>query len=64
MLRRILKEVLIVSGLTLFFMLLCATVGISTSTPPSSPTVKAADVGEHDTEQLLRLKIGSRRLVE
>jgi hypothetical protein len=54
MLRRILKEVLIVSGLTLFFMLLCATVGISTSTPPSSPTVKAADVGEHDTEQLLR----------
>ena len=41
MVRQLLKESLIVFGGTLFFLLLCATVGISMSTPPTSPTAEA-----------------------
>jgi hypothetical protein len=40
--QRLLKEFLIVLGGTLFFLGLCATVGISTSTPPTSPAAEAA----------------------
>ena len=42
MLKRLLIESLVVFGGTLFFLLLCATVGISMSTPPTSPTAEAA----------------------
>lgn len=31
-----------VSGITLFFLVICATVGISTSTPPTPPSAEAA----------------------
>jgi hypothetical protein len=40
--KKLLKESLIVSGITLIFLFLCATVGISTSTPPATPTAEAA----------------------
>jgi hypothetical protein len=49
-LKRILRESLIVSGITLVFLVICATVGISTSTPPTSPTAEAAYEREHDFE--------------
>ena len=48
--RALLKESLIVLGGTLFFLGLCATVGISTSTPPTSPAAEAARAEEHATE--------------
>ena len=50
MARRLLKESLIILGGTLFFLGLCATVGISTSTPPTSPAAEAARAEEHSTE--------------
>ena len=62
MLRRLLKESLIVFGGTLFFLLLCATVGISTSTPPTSPTAKAAYEQEHTTEDLDLDRYPTRKL--
>ena len=43
MLSGLLKEILIIAGGTLFFVLLCATVGISTSTPPSRPNAETAN---------------------
>jgi len=49
---RLLKESLIVLGGTLFFLGLCATVGISTSTPPTSPTTEAAQADEHGADEL------------
>ena len=39
---RLLKDILIVIGCTLLLLLLCATVGITNSTPPSTATAKAA----------------------
>ena len=53
MLRRILKESLIICGGTLFFLVLCATVGISTSTPPTPPTAEASYRTEHESEDLM-----------
>ena len=50
MARRLVKDSLIVLGGTLFFLGLCATVGISTSTPPTSPAAEAAQAEEHATE--------------
>jgi len=50
MARRLLKESLIVIGGTLFFLALCATVGISTSTPPTSPAAEAAQTEEFAIE--------------
>jgi hypothetical protein len=50
MAKRFIKDSLIVIGATLFFLALCATVGISTSTPPTSPTAEAAYEREHDSE--------------
>ena len=47
---RLLKESLIFIGATLFFLGLCATVGISTSTPPTSPPAKAAHGDNHKTK--------------
>lgn len=49
MLRRLLKESLIVSAGTLFFLTLCATVGISLSTRRTAPIV-AAEEQEYDSE--------------
>jgi len=51
MLRRLLKESLIFIGATLFFLALCATVGISTSTPPTRPTAEAAYAEEYPAEE-------------
>jgi hypothetical protein len=45
MLRQILKELLVVSVGTLFFLILCASVGISTSKYDNTPTVIAQ--GQH-----------------
>jgi hypothetical protein len=42
MVRQFLEESLIFFAGTVFFLVLCATVGISTSTPPTSPTAEAA----------------------
>ena len=64
MLRRLLKESLIVIGGTLFFLVLCATVGISTSTPPASPTAEAAYERENDSEDLDFDRYPTRRLEE
>jgi hypothetical protein len=50
MAKRLLMESLIVFGITLFFLLISATVGISMNTPPASPTAEAADVREHDPD--------------
>jgi hypothetical protein len=50
MARRLLKESLIICGGTLFFLVLCATVGISTSTPPTTPTAEAAYAHEYAPE--------------
>ena len=50
MAQRIVKEALIIGGCTLFLLLLCATVGITSSTPPSIPTAKAAEYGQEPTE--------------
>jgi hypothetical protein len=44
--RRLLKDTLIVAGGTLLLLLLCATVGITNSTSPSTPTVNAAQEGD------------------
>ena len=52
MVSRFFKEALIVLGATLFFLVLCATVGISMSTPPASPTAEAAQAEEHASEDL------------
>ncbi len=52
MLRQFLKELLIIGGGTLFFLLLCATVGISTSTPPASPNAEAAHGEKYLAEEL------------
>jgi hypothetical protein len=49
MLRRVLKDLLIVLGGTVFFLGLCATVGISLSTRDTTPTV-AAEEQEYDCE--------------
>ena len=49
MLRKLLKESLIIAGGTLFFLLLCATVGISLSTRNTTPIV-AAEEQEYDFE--------------
>ena len=51
MLRRLLKESLIVLGGTLFFLTLCATVGISLSTRKTAPIV-AADEQVYSSEDL------------
>ena len=50
MLRRLLKESLIIAGGTLFFLALCASVGISTSTRNTAPTVAAneQELGSED----------------
>jgi hypothetical protein len=48
--RRLLKDFLIVTGGTLFLLFLCATVGITNSTPPSMPTAKAAEYDQEPTE--------------
>ena len=64
MLRRLLKESLIVIGGTLFFLVLCATVGISTSTPPASPTAEAAYETEQESEDLRLDRDASRKLKE
>ena len=53
MLRRLLKESLIFIGATLFFLALCATVGVSTSKPPTSPPAEAARSEECITEELV-----------
>jgi len=50
-LRKLLKEALIVLGGTLFFLLLCASIGISMSTRDSTPTV-AADQDEIQSKDL------------
>ena len=50
MARRLLKDSLIIIGGTLFLLLLCATVGITNSTPPSTSTANAAQDGEGATE--------------
>ena len=49
MLRRLLKESLIILGGTLFFLVLCATAGISLSTRNTTPIV-AAEEQEYDFE--------------
>jgi hypothetical protein len=59
---RLLKESLIVLGGTLFFLGLCATVGISTSTPPTSPSAEAAYEVEHISEDLDIDRYPTRRL--
>jgi hypothetical protein len=46
MARRLLKDTLIITAGTLLLLLLCATVGISHSTPPSAPVAKAAQDGD------------------
>ena len=46
MVRRLLKDALIVIGGTLILLFLCATVGITNSTPPNPPTAKAAQDAE------------------
>lgn len=51
MIRRVLKELLVFLGATLFFLVLCASVGISTSTRKPAPIV-AADERECDPEIL------------
>jgi len=61
-LRRILKESLIVIGGTLLLLLLCATVGISTSTPPTSPTAEAAQANDGVTEDPDLDRYPSRRI--
>jgi hypothetical protein len=52
-LRRVFKESLIVFGITLIFLLISATVGISTNTPPSSPTARAAHEREDALEEVI-----------
>jgi hypothetical protein len=52
MLRRILKESLIVSGITLIFLVISATIGISKNTPHAPPPAKAAYETERETEDL------------
>lgn len=47
---RFVKESLIIFGGTIFFLALCATVGISTSSPPSSPPAEAAIEPEDSSE--------------
>jgi hypothetical protein len=51
-LRNLVKESLIISGITLIFLLICATVGISTSTPPTTPAAEAAYETEGESEDL------------
>jgi hypothetical protein len=46
------RESLIVFGITLIFLVISATVGISTNTPPSSPAAEAAYETEHESEGL------------
>jgi hypothetical protein len=41
--RRLLKDLLIVTGGTLFLLFLCATLGITNSTPPSTSAADAAE---------------------
>lgn len=53
MLRRLLKESLIVLAGTLFFLMLCATVGISTSKLRTAPTAEA-DEHYDDSEEVVR----------
>ncbi len=53
-LMRIIRELVIILGATVFFLMLCATVGISTSTPPTSPTAEAAYEREPADEELSR----------
>ena len=62
MARRLVKDSLIVLGGTLFFLGLCATVGISTSTPPTSPTAEAAYEREHESEDLDLDRYPTRKL--
>jgi hypothetical protein len=50
--RRILKESLIVLGITLIFLVISATIGISTNPPPTPPTAEAAYETEHESENL------------
>lgn len=45
MLRRLLKEILVIVGGTLLFLLLCASVGISRTRPP-----EAEAAGEQETQ--------------
>ena len=44
MIERFLKEVLVFLGATLFFLLLCATVGISKTTRKPAPVVAAEEI--------------------
>jgi hypothetical protein len=60
MLRRLLKESLVITGGTLFFLALCATVGISTSTPPSTAGSFSVDELEDPTEDMDRESSSSR----
>ena len=62
MARRLLKESLIVLGGTLFFLGLCATVGISTSTPPTSPAAEAAQANDGVAEDPDLDRFPSRRI--
>ena len=50
MTRRLLKDFLIVIGGTLVLLFLCATVGITNTTPPSTSTAKAAEYSQEPTE--------------
>jgi hypothetical protein len=61
MLRSLLKETVIVLGGTLFFLTLCATVGISTSKPKIS-SAKAACEPDYVTDEMSfdRYPIGRR----
>ena len=55
MMERWRKDILIFMGCTLFLLLLCATVGITDSTPPPTATAKAAqdqDAGLECQERL------------
>ena len=62
MLRRLLKESLIVVGGTLFFLTLAATIGIPGDQEDSAPTAEAAYEGEHVSEDLDCDRDASRKL--
>jgi hypothetical protein len=46
------RESLIVFGITLIFLVISATIGISTNTPPSSPAAEAPYETEHESKDL------------